>query len=936
MKNKLIRILPLVLLAAGCTREMMDPLTENRSRAVDFQFSTHYTQEGLLTKASDNLFDTSATKTVFSGKDQNGQDVTSSSTKERIDWEVGDKVDLMVYKGDQEYKHTYEIKAFKTEGNLESQSTSVSSDESFTFKGGGDYYFFATYPSRSIGKALKKGNGYDYGLWKNGSTSAGFGLHMPNNLTCSITEKNGRYVVMDDMDYAVMTAGKFVSNMTSPQSIEMELTPFFNAYQLILTNTEATASYKLEKLTISCTDGYLRTQAGADKRMPSTIRFSGGKVETIGNDGYNNGIKTITYDFTQVSGFSQGIPFNKPLDITLLALPLAQKGLSFTFTFNGGVTRTLELDQNFTLRPSHKMRIYNIGYENEEWIYVLEVTPGPIMNPGDASTTYRVRSYKFYVDGNGTRHERPVAWKTQINLGSRTNENQTDWRDITNASYTPDNDRLPGGWVRFPVTSDGSGRTLSSGDWESRTVNASSKIIEITSDDPDSYHQKSMGARMHPSGINNLFSKDNAIDLSMYDITGMSVANRSTANCYVVKGAGWYKIPLVYGNGIKNGASNVSGNASFKDHNGNTITQAWIKDQTGISNLTGTLVWTDFWDTEHNHGIVCDVQVQDNFLLFRIPQESIRPGNSVIAVKGNGMILWSWHIWVTDQEITADANGYMTANIGWVDMSTGSGYYHPARAEMLRVVQYESNKTADFSIQQKGHDFYTNKQFRYGKYTYFQWGRKDPIIASKSRGEAGNNPVWGPNGGDPLIDTLNIMLTGPGGNPIFYTTFSEVKESILNPMTMHLSNGGTLFPGGWSQNSKTLYDPSPLGFRVMPNGTDFFTRYRNTNPNYLKIYNDDRYTWYPGGYLFDGFFLSACGYRNGRTAGGGNQPSALVAAAGVNKDQYISKATIWTAQGPIIIRFDYGQGYYIVNSGVSGGSDSEPANAHAIRPIRDN
>ena len=389
---------------------------------------------------------------------------------------------------------------------------------------------------------------------------------------------------------------------------------------------------------------------------------------------------------------------------------------------------------------------------------------------------------------------------------------------------------------------------------------------------------------------------------------------------------------MVYGNGIKNGASNVSGNASFKDHNGNTITQAWIKDQTGISNLTGTLVWTDFWDTEHNHGIVCDVQVQDNFLLFRIPQESIRPGNSVIAVKGNGMILWSWHIWVTDQEITADDNGYMTANIGWVDMSTGSGSYHPARAEMLRVVQYESNKTADFSIQQKGHDFYTNKQFRYGKYTYFQWGRKDPIIASESRGKAVNNRVWGPNGGDPLITNTGSMLTGPGGNPKFYTTFSEVKESILNPMTMHLSNSGNLFPGGWSQNSKTLYDPSPVGFRVMPDGTDFFARYRNTeNSNYLKAYDNN---WYPGGYLSDGFFLSACGYRNGRSDGGANQPSALVAPAGVNNDRSLSRATIWTAQGPIIIRFSYG--YLILNDGNSGGSDAEWANAHAVRPILDN
>ena len=183
------------------------------------------------------------------------------------------------------------------------------------------------------------------------------------------------------------------------------------------------------------------------------------------------------------------------------------------------------------------------------------------------------------------------------------------------------------------------------------------------------------------------------------------------------------------------------------------------------------------------------------------------------------------------------------------------------------------------------------------------------------------------------------MLTGPGGNPKFYTTFSEVKESILNPMTMHLSNSGNLFPGGWSQNSKTLYDPSPVGFRVMPDGTDFFARYRNTeNSNYLKAYDNN---WYPGGYLSDGFFLSACGYRNGRSDGGANQPSALVAPAGVNEAtnpfaREQSRATIWTAQGPIIIRFWYGQGYIILNDGDSGGSDAEPANAHAVRPIRDN
>ena len=209
MKKNLIRLLPIVLLAAGCTREIVDPLAENRGLTVDFLFSTHYTQGSLLTKAPDDLFDSPVTKTVFSGKDENGQDVTSSSQKERIDWKVGDKVDLMILKaGDPKDRRVYEIKAFTTEGNLKSKSTSVSSDNPFTFKGSGDYYIFATYPSHSIGKAFKTGNGYDYGLWNPSSTTGGFGLHMPENLACSIVDKGDSYVVMDDMDYAVMTAGK--------------------------------------------------------------------------------------------------------------------------------------------------------------------------------------------------------------------------------------------------------------------------------------------------------------------------------------------------------------------------------------------------------------------------------------------------------------------------------------------------------------------------------------------------------------------------------------------------------------------------------------------------------------------------------------------------------------------------------------------------------
>lgn len=47
------------------------------------------------------------------------------------------------------------------------------------------------------------------------------------------------------------------------------------------------------------------------------------------------------------------------------------------------------------------------------------------------------------------------------------------------------------------------------------------------------------------------------VDLSMQDIYG-NTTSQNTANCYVVKEAGTYKFPCVYGNAIKNGATNAT------------------------------------------------------------------------------------------------------------------------------------------------------------------------------------------------------------------------------------------------------------------------------------------------------------------------------------------------------------------------------------------
>ena len=48
------------------------------------------------------------------------------------------------------------------------------------------------------------------------------------------------------------------------------------------------------------------------------------------------------------------------------------------------------------------------------------------------------------------------------------------------------------------------------------------------------------------------------IDLSMVDNAGNARASMTTANCYLVHETGYYKLPLVYGNAIKNGAVNTT------------------------------------------------------------------------------------------------------------------------------------------------------------------------------------------------------------------------------------------------------------------------------------------------------------------------------------------------------------------------------------------
>ena len=114
-----------------------------------------------------------------------------------------------------------------------------------------------------------------------------------------------------------------------------------------------------------------------------------------------------------------------------------------------------------------------------------------------------------------------------------------------------------------------------------KTNSAFSNTTVTVSVTPDANHTA-------PSNVTfNVSATEAPTDLSMVDCAGNARASMTTANSYMVHTAGKYKLPLVYGNAIKNGADNTvaykpggttSTNycANFVNHANTAITAPWI------------------------------------------------------------------------------------------------------------------------------------------------------------------------------------------------------------------------------------------------------------------------------------------------------------------------------------------------------------------------
>ena len=261
-----------------------------------------------------------------------------------------------------------------------------------------------------------------------------------------------------------------------------------------------------------------------------------------------------------------------------------------------------------------------------------------------------------------------------------------------------------------------------------------------------------------------------------------------TANCYLVQSAGNYK--------FKVGAP--VNNISTAD--------------------SAEVLWESFGTSETPAvgDLVKDVVYENGYVTFSTA-DVFKNGNASIAVKdSNGIILWSWHIWCSEE--------------GWNDQV----YANNAGTMMDRNLGATSATPGDIGA--------------FG--LLYQWGRKDPFMGSCAKE------------GTTLAASTGSWNVASGSD--------DMAITIQNPMTFETEWSGGGVPGeGWhtSESEKGLYDPCPVGYRVPDGGDNGFwatalgassstwtgTKWDSTNiGRHWTLADGTTAAWYPAvGYRFN-------------------------------------------------------------------------------------
>ena len=448
----------------------------------------------------------------------------------------------------------------------------------------------------------------------------------------------------------------------------------------------------------------------------------------------------------------------------------------------------------------------NIPYNDGTTQYFL-LKPNTTTSVGGLSLRAGAGKYMTSVGGEITGSISSWSYRTSSNLGSSWGSwtsTKPSWLTIT----TQTEDGEP---TEFLVTTTNStSTTTSKGSGNSRNVPADATLKAA-------------------SPVSN-------VDLSMVNNAGAARASRTTANCYLVHAPGTYKIPLVYGNAIKNG-NEASTAAFYTSNTSNTlqrlvnhadagITSPWIKTQLGSCPDGAQLIWEDV------KGMISSVGIDpsgNGFLTFTVDADNIGEGNAVIAATLSGTIVWSWHVWVTTQTLSdlttiAATHTYQVTpvNVGQVNgtITAGATIY---AGDLCQVRATANGITVEFQVTAK--DYTNGGTNYYNPSPYYQWGRKDAMYPC----------TGGFNSAGTLISTYSgsTLITATSATPgatIQHPNYWYYNSSNYGPYGTNSTYAGKYNYWDMNQTStgnittatvKTVYDPCPPGFCV-PTGNLYY------------------------------------------------------------------------------------------------------------------
>ena len=798
--------------------------------------------EGIVFRASADYDNGPETKTAYSGYEYGG--------KERIDWVNGDRIRIA---SDKALTHEgtrysdYEVTGVRT-GTGSSAAISYATVKNVKGAGlrwgSGTHKFYAVYPAPAAVNSSIEQSG--------------------NVVTMTLPQSQSQGA---QMEYAYMYAAV---QTAAEATVNLAFKPMFTAFQFTV-RSETDASMTITSFSLST--GQNKAMAGTCRATITANSNSAASSAAFSNfTAYNasTGNNTITVDM------GSGVTVTKTTyaTITVFALPQDYSQLTASFTTSAGETKSLKLQNasgtwvNFS--AGHKYNINGLGLPGE-WTYTVSSiddiirTGEQVLYDYDKDVTVTLRRSRT---GSATQN---LPWKAYFTAAS-------DPTAVVGAS-------VQSSWSEVPLQDADGNDWLSlsaySGNGDANSVKVSLAGNEL----PPSAIDLMVDAQAMTTAMsaNNL----GTIDVSRMKFNGSAFAYAprnaaNTANCYVINGYGTFYIPLVYGNGIQNGsqAQAYRGIAAencletFINADGNPITSDYILQDAGLTKsgqYEARIVWQD---VAAGFQIIRDSDVafvpagsselsgvaalNCDYLKFQVRQyqsqvsgKGIKPGNAVIALydKGEDKILWSWHIWFTNDSFFVGSiywpdeysATFLSAPLGWTPPISYRDAETNARSQRILIVSNNKVVTMFDVVDEK----YNAIGFSIDIYqaSHYQYGRKDPLVSTTAfLSEKGSKPRCS------FFYTVNHGSSGSLASGVYWSgdeyygfrhvisEFIRFPYKELYPHSRYLDNTDeyvSIYDNVWSHQTdrdavlykKTIYDPSPFGFKLPQRKTAYSLHY---------------------------------------------------------------------------------------------------------------